>query len=87
MNRQQLSYAQFLHNVATRGDAIGDQIDPDRTRQRDHVLYFDGLVRSAERAFQCLTGRRVDAVKIHELNTGSPADWTKSVVPWTWGQG
>lgn len=86
MTKQQLAHAQFLHTTAQRANAVGDEIDPKRHRQVDHVHYFDSLARTAEQAFRRLTGRRVDAVQMHELNTESPAEWTKTVVPWTWGQ-
>jgi len=73
MTKTQLKQAQSLLTIFESADGILDtgEVSEELSRDAGHILSY------ATHAFVCLTGRMPSDVSRTDLNTESPAAWTK----------
>ena len=73
MTKTQLKQAQSLLTIFESADRILDtgEVSEELSRDAGHILSY------ATHAFICLTGRMPSDVSRTDLNTESPAAWTK----------
>ena len=73
MTKTQLKQAQSLLTIFESADRILDtgEVSEELSRDAGHILSY------ATHAFICLTGRMPSEVSRTDLNTESPAAWTK----------
>jgi hypothetical protein len=77
VTRRELEIAQFLLGTYTRAQQLADKVDPRRAFRNEHARELDGIAARAGDAFSALVGRAARHVEITELNTLTPAEWTK----------
>jgi len=78
VTKKELEIAQFLHHVATRAEILANAVDPKMEHESILGNQLDALRTKARYTFSSLVGRQVDEVDSVELNTESPAKWTKA---------
>lgn len=87
MTKQQLHIAQMLKDSHDACNRFADELNPSRDSSRIKNEYkamlvgrLDVMARTASDAFMYLTGKLpVEVDSIVELNTLTPAQWTKAV--------
>lgn len=77
MTKRELRIAQFLLRTARTAHDLADEVDPGRMRGVLIEHQFDGLVARAGYTFAMLTGRAWSLTDETDLNTESPAAWTR----------
>ena len=82
MSKRDLELAQFFLITYQSAHAHAEQLDPHRTCGSFVVRKLDAILIKAASGFMDITGRVPREVSLHDLNTSTPAEWTKWVKPW-----
>lgn len=85
MTKKELEIAQFLHGIAIRAEKLAKDIDPKMAGESLLACQLDALRTKAAYTFSLLVGRQVSRVASVELNTESPAPWTRLRPDVIWG--
>lgn len=80
MTKAELEVAQFLLTAYARSQLYAEKLDPKMRRETSLVRKLDAICGLATDAFMDVVGRHPRHVSEVELNTVSPAEWTK--LPW-----
>ena len=86
MTKKELEIAQYLHHTATRAEKLANDVDPKMKRESLLAVSLDSLRKRSRHAFSQLVGRTVEDVDSSELNTNSPAAWTRQAKDVIWGR-
>lgn len=81
MTKKQIVAASFLRNAYMNACEQADALDPKRTNKIHEAVLIERIAHIASEAFYALTGKLPTQVEFHELNTATPAAWTKEVNP------